>query len=123
MNPKHQPPSCPSNSYTRHTHLGKTYINVVWDDEGPDAAPIAVFGNMAGANQCFRSEVEAIGRLASIAMRYGAPMSAVAHQLKNITCTPIWDRGEQIKSVADAFASVLYEADKDGPPDMEGIVR
>ena len=121
--PRVQPQSCPSMTYERYTHMGHTYITVVWDDEGPDALPIAVLGRVSKANPCLGSEVEAIGRLLSIAMRYGAPIEAVAHQLYGITCEPHWNNGVQIKSVADAFASVLNEAHRDGPPDMEGVVR
>ncbi len=116
---KPNPHSCPSNSYTRHTHLGKIDFTVTWND----TTPVSVVGHSDVPNECFQGEVNAIGGLASIVMEHGVSIDEVIHQLKDITCTPIWDRGEQIKSVADAFASVLYEADKDGPPDMEGIVR
>ncbi len=121
--PRIQAKSCPSNTYDRYTHMGKIYITVVWDDEGPDALSIAVLGRVSKSNPCLGSEVEAIGRLASIAMRYGAPIEAVAHQLFGITCEPYWNNGVQIKSVADAFASVLNQAYQDGPPDMTGVPR
>ena len=116
--PLSQPDSCPSKTYTRWTHLGKTYITVVWDDWGSEALPIAIFGHMGGSNPCFKSEVEAIGRLCSLAMRWGAPIGEAARQLKDITCEPHWDEGREIKSVADAFASVLEEAGQDGAPGL-----
>ena len=109
---KPHPKSVPSRSYTHLTHKGRVSVSVCWDE----GSPVALFGNIHRADPCLKSELEAVGRLCSLAFRLGGTIADVVKQLEDIKCEPIRDDGVQINSVADAIAKVLIEAEKDGSP-------
>ena len=113
---KEHPRTVPSRSYTRLTHRGRISVNVCWND----GAPLAVFGNIYKADPCLKSELEAVGRLCSLAFRLGGTIQDVIKQLEDIKCEPVCGDGVQINSVADAIAKVLIEAEKDGQPTAHG---
>lgn len=56
------------------------------------------------------SQLEAIGRLLSLALRSGIEIHAIIEQLKGIRCpSPSWERGGRIFSCSDAIARVIEQ--------------
>jgi ribonucleoside-diphosphate reductase alpha chain len=54
------------------------------------------------------SQLEAIGRLVSLALRSGVETSSIIEQLRGIRCpSPSWEKGGRIFSCSDAIARVL----------------
>ncbi|MBI4339732.1 MAG: TSCPD domain-containing protein, partial [Chloroflexi bacterium] len=53
---------------------------------------------------CDAANLEAISRLVSLALRSGIPAEEVIDQLQGITCHPVWDQGELVRSAPDAVA-------------------
>ncbi|HOW34995.1 MAG TPA: vitamin B12-dependent ribonucleotide reductase [Candidatus Omnitrophota bacterium] len=87
------------------TGCGNLYITIN-DDE--DEKPFEVFMQMGKAGGCAASQLEAIGRLASLALRSGVDKKTIIEQLRGIRCpAPSWDKGTRIFSCADAISRVL----------------
>ena len=86
------------------TGHGNMYVTVNLDDQGQ---PFEVFGNMGKAGGCDAALMEAVSRLISLALRTGITSGAIAEQLRGITCCPVWDQGQQVRSSPDAIALVL----------------
>ncbi len=87
------------------TGCGNLYVTVNNDENG---RPFEVFTQMGKAGGCAASQLEAIGRLASLAFRCGIDTKAISEQLRGIRCpAPSWDKGEKIFSCADAVSHVL----------------
>jgi ribonucleoside-diphosphate reductase alpha chain len=54
------------------------------------------------------SQLEAIGRLVSLAFRSGIEISAIIEQLRGIRCpSPSWEKGGRIFSCSDAIARAI----------------
>ena len=54
------------------------------------------------------SQLEAIGRLVSLALRSGLDAISIAEQMRGIRCpSPSWEKGGRIFSCSDAIARVL----------------
>ena len=63
---------------------------------------------MGKAGGCAGSQLEAVGRLVSLAFRSGIEVKAIIEQLRNIRCpSPSWEKGQRIFSCADAIARVI----------------
>ena len=63
---------------------------------------------MGKAGGCAASQLEAIGRLVSLAVRSGVDVKVIADQLRGIRCpSPSWEKGGRIFSCSDAIARVL----------------
>jgi len=87
------------------TGCGNLYITVNQDEEGNF---FEVFTQMGKAGGCAASQLEAVGRLVSLALRGGIDTKVIVEQLKGIRCpSPSWDKGKKIFSCADAIARVL----------------
>ncbi|MFH1519251.1 MAG: ribonucleotide reductase N-terminal alpha domain-containing protein [Candidatus Omnitrophota bacterium] len=87
------------------TGCGNLYITVNQDEEGKF---FEVFTQMGKAGGCAASQLEAVGRLVSLALRGGIDVKVIVEQLKGIRCpSPSWDKGKKIFSCADAIAWVL----------------
>ena len=102
-----------SRTYTKETHLGKMYVIVTYNNETKKIDNLFAF-SQGGA--CFNSEVEALGRALSLMHKYNVPTEAIIKQWKDISCEPHWEKGNQVKSVADGIAQALQEAMDDGVP-------
>jgi ribonucleoside-diphosphate reductase alpha chain len=88
------------------TGCGSLYVTVNEDDFGPRE----VFANMGKAGGCASASTEAIGRLISLAFRYGVPPDKIAKQLKGIRChVPLGFGPNQILSCPDAIGKALAE--------------
>jgi ribonucleoside-diphosphate reductase alpha chain len=87
------------------TGCGNLYITVNQDEDGNF---FEVFTQMGKAGGCAASQLEALGRLVSLALRGGIDIKIVVEQLKGIRCpSPSWANGKKIFSCADAIARVL----------------
>lgn len=87
------------------TGCGNLYV-VINTDEG--AQPFEVFAQMGKAGGCAASQLEAIARLTSLALRSGVDGKAIVEQLRGIRCpAPSWYKGTKIFSCADAISQVL----------------
>src|SRR5207253_138313 len=71
------------------TPLGTMYVNITEDDKGQ---PFEVFISLGKAGGALMADVEAIGRLISLALRSGIPMREVYRQLRGISS----DRGSTL---------------------------
>jgi ribonucleoside-diphosphate reductase alpha chain len=94
--------------------LGDLYVTVNEDDQG---RPFEVFATLGKAGGAAMADVEAIGRLISLALRSGIPMSDLIAQLRGISCDRAVGFGpNKVLSVPDAIGQVLamHEAEKAG---------
>ncbi|MBI2171367.1 MAG: adenosylcobalamin-dependent ribonucleoside-diphosphate reductase [Chloroflexi bacterium] len=86
------------------TGHGNTYITINFDEQG---RPFEVFTTLGKAGSCDAANLEAISRLVSLALRSGIPAEEVIDQLQGITCHPVWDQGELVRSAPDAVALAI----------------
>jgi ribonucleoside-diphosphate reductase alpha chain len=67
-----------------------------------------VFAQMGKTGGCASSQIEAAGRLISLALRSGVKGNAIIKQLIGIRCpSPAWQNGKIVLSCPDAMAQVL----------------
>lgn len=87
------------------TGCGDLYVTINENEQGE---PFEVFAQLGKSGGCAASQTEAIGRLASLALRSGIPWSLVVKQLKGITCDRPWGLGRnKILSCADAVGKAI----------------
>jgi ribonucleoside-diphosphate reductase alpha chain len=88
------------------TGCGSLYVTVNEDDYGPRE----IFANMGKAGGCASASTEAIGRLISLAFRYGVPPDKIVKQLRGIRChVPLGFGPKQILSCPDAIGKALAD--------------
>ncbi len=89
------------------TGCGNLYVTINEDDKG---LPFEVFTQMGKAGGCAASQLEALARLASLALRSGIEINTIIEQLRGIRCpAPSWEKGGRIFSCADAIARVIEQ--------------
>jgi ribonucleoside-diphosphate reductase alpha chain len=87
--------------------LGDLYVTVNEDDSGK---PFEVFATLGKAGGAAMADVEGIGRLISLALRSGVPMSDVIGQLRGIACDRAVGFGpNKVLSVPDGIAQALAQ--------------
>ena len=87
------------------TGCGNLYVTINEDEQ---QLPFEVFMQMGKAGGCAMSQLEAIGRLLSLALRSGIDINSIIEQLKGIRCpNPSWEKGGRIFSCSDAIARVV----------------
>ncbi|MCM8812548.1 MAG: vitamin B12-dependent ribonucleotide reductase [Candidatus Omnitrophica bacterium] len=87
------------------TGCGNLYVTINDDENG---GPFEVFMQMGKAGGCAASQLEAIGRLASLALRSGIDAKQIVEQLEGIRCpSPSWGKGGRTLSCSDAIARVV----------------
>ncbi len=91
--------------------LGDLYVTVNEDDSGK---PFEVFATLGKAGGAAMADVEAIGRLISLALRSGIPIAEVIQQMRGISCDRAVGLGpNKVLSVPDAIAQALAQHEKE----------
>ena len=101
--------------------LGELYVTVNEDEDGQ---PFEVFATLGKAGGAAMAHAEAIGRLVSLALRSGIPMSDVINQLRGISCDRAVGIGpNKVLSMPDAIGQVLQQhlAEKEGIQEELGL--
>jgi ribonucleoside-diphosphate reductase alpha chain len=96
------------------TPLGTLYVTITEDDKGQ---PFEVFMSLGKAGGALMADVEAIGRLTSLALRSGVPMREVHRQLRGISSDRVSGLGpNKVLSVPDAMGIAMerWMQDKQG---------
>ncbi len=87
------------------TPLGTMYVNITEDDKGQ---PFEVFISLGKAGGALMADVEAIGRLISLALRSGIPMPEIYRQLRGISSDRVVGLGPtKVLSVPDAIGIAI----------------
>ena len=102
--PKERPRQVQGITERVHTGHGNMYVTINFREEGK---PFEVFTTLGKAGGCDSAQLEAISRLASLALRSGVGAEDVVEQLRGITCCPFWDEGTLVRSGPDAVALAL----------------
>src|SRR5260370_25439887 len=96
------------------TPLGTMYVNITEDDKGQ---PFEVFISLGKAGGALMADVEAIGRLISLALRSGIPLREIHRQLRGIPSDRVVRLGpHKVLSVPDAIGIAIekWMQDKQG---------
>ena len=94
--------------------LGDLYVTINEDDQG---RPFEVFCTLGKAGGAAMADAEAVGRLASLALRSGIPIIRVKDQLRGISCDRAVGVGpNKVLSVPDAVGQAIerYLEEKEG---------
>ncbi len=107
LEPRPRPEITEGTTVKELTGCGNLYVTINDDEEG---RPFEVFTQMGKTGGCAASQLEAIARLTSLALRSGIDAKVVADQLRGIRCpAPAWNKGKRIFSCADAISQVLQK--------------
>jgi ribonucleoside-diphosphate reductase alpha chain len=96
------------------TPLGTLYVTITADDK---AQPFEVFMSLGKAGAALMADVEAIGRLISLALRAGIPIQEIHRQLRGISSDRVTGLGpNKVLSVPDAIGIAIerWLQDKQG---------
>ncbi|HTH63371.1 MAG TPA: vitamin B12-dependent ribonucleotide reductase [Gemmatimonadales bacterium] len=109
------------------TPLGTLYVTITEDDKGQ---PFEIFMSLGKAGGALMADVEAIGRLISLALRSGIPMAEIHRQVRGISSDRVVGLGpNKVLSVPDAIGIAIekwlqekqgVQQDLLGTPDTAG---
>jgi ribonucleoside-diphosphate reductase alpha chain len=87
------------------TGCGNLYVTI---NEDPEGRPFEIFTQIGKAGGCVTSQCEAIGRMASLALRGGIEPEEIVKQMRGISChLPVGFGGSKVLSCSDAMARVM----------------
>jgi ribonucleoside-diphosphate reductase alpha chain len=93
--------------YTRKlkTRCGNIYITLNDDQNGNLVEVLTTLGK---GGSCPAAQGEAVSRMVSLSLRYGAPTEEIQQQLRNISCNNVIHyHGHKVQGCADAIAITL----------------
>ncbi|MDE0395271.1 MAG: vitamin B12-dependent ribonucleotide reductase [Gammaproteobacteria bacterium] len=111
---RQRPPVLTGRTIKMHSPLGDLYVTINEDKKGRAFEVFTTVGKAGGAAM---ADAEALGRLASLALRSGIPITAVRDQLRGISCDRAVGVGpNKVLSAPDAVAQAInrYLADREG---------
>jgi ribonucleoside-diphosphate reductase alpha chain len=111
---RHRPQMLRGRTIKMNSPLGDLYVTINEDETG---RPFEVFTTLGKAGGAANADAEAIGRLASLALRSGIPLTAVRDQLRGISCDRAVGIGpNKVLSAPDAIAQAIerYMAEREG---------
>jgi ribonucleoside-diphosphate reductase alpha chain len=95
----------------KETPLGTMFVNITEDDRGQ---PFEVFVTLGKAGGAATSDAEAMGRLISLALRSGIPLTQVHKQLRGISSDRAVGLGpHKVLSVPDAIGLAIEDWSRD----------
>ncbi len=104
IQPKERPNSLPSVTDKINTGFGNLYVTISYFNQ----KPFEVFASIGKSGYSTMADVEALGRLISLALRSGVEPKEIIAQLKGIGGSePIFTEGGLVQSLPDAIAKVL----------------
>ncbi len=87
------------------TGCGNLYVTI---NEDPEGRPFEIFTQIGKAGGCATSQCEAIGRMASLALRAGISPEEIVKQMRGISChLPVGYGASKVTSCADALAQAM----------------
>ena len=93
------------------TGCGDLFVTINEDGKGP----VEVFSRLGKAGGCASSQVEALCRMISLALKNHVPTGEIVRELRGISCNrPGWQGGQRINSCADAIAISLEQREASG---------
>jgi len=100
-----RPDALRGTTYRMDSPLGTMYVNITEDDRGQ---PFEVFVSLGKAGAPLMADVEAIGRLISLALRAGVPIRDIRRQLRGISSDRAVGLGpNKVLSVPDAIGIAI----------------
>jgi ribonucleoside-diphosphate reductase alpha chain len=111
---RQRPPMLRGRTIKMNSPLGDLYVTINEDETG---RPFEVFCTLGKAGGAAMADTEAIGRLASLALRSGIPITAVRDQLRGISCDRAVGVGpNKVLSAPDAIAQAIerYLQEREG---------
>ncbi|TVP42181.1 MAG: vitamin B12-dependent ribonucleotide reductase [Gemmatimonadales bacterium] len=125
---RHRPEILRGRTIKMNSPLGDLYVTINEDEGG---RPFEVFTTLGKAGGAANADAEAIGRLASLALRSGIPITAVRDQLRGISCDRAVGIGpSKVLSAPDAIAQAIerYLVEREGvqeelliAPKLQGV--
>ena len=111
--PRPRPQVVKGKTFCMKTELGRVYITVNEDEDGPSEVFVQGLGKSGSSTAAFN---EAIGRLLSLSLRSGIKSSVIVDQLSHIRGSrPVFQEdGTVVFSVPDAIAKALAAYTKGG---------
>jgi ribonucleoside-diphosphate reductase alpha chain len=102
-----------------NTGCGKLYVTINEDEQGI----CEVFAQMGKTGGCASCQIEAAGRLISLALRSGVKVEPILKQMTGIRCpSPIWQNGKMVLSCPDAIAQVIQNYTQVSTTDMPAMM-
>ena len=100
-----RPDTLRGTTYRKETPLGVMFVNITEDEKGQ---PFELFLNLGKAGGSAMADAEAIGRLVSLALRSGIPMTEIVRQLRGISSDRAVGLGpNKVLSMPDAVGIAL----------------